>query len=73
MTTVNVTAQPMTKAAAYFESLKAETWIQQLMAADFAAISTYVDNNITTIAAQRALDKKMLALLSYLLNKDALV
>jgi hypothetical protein len=54
----------------YAEAIASDPAIQKLAAASFTEISAWVDTNVTTVAQARTLFKKMLMVLSYLLNKD---
>lgn len=67
---VNITATAQKKAEATLVTLKTQDLIEKLQKASLSQINTYVDNNVTNIASARTLLKKMLAVMSYLLNKE---
>lgn len=54
----------------YRQSLESDTFLQKLTAASFTDIDDWVDNNVMDIATARTLFKKMLMVISYLLNKE---
>jgi len=55
----------------YRAALASDVFIQKLKEASFSEIDDWVDNNITSVAAARVLFKKMLMVMSYLLNKTS--
>lgn len=55
----------------YQSVLKTDAFLQKLTNADFAAIDTWVDNNVGNMNQARTLFKKMLMVMSYLLNKQS--
>ena len=66
---VNHEASPRRKAKRKFEEEQSNALIQKLMAASFVEIDNWVDNNITDLQSAKALFKRILAIMSYLLNK----
>jgi len=66
---VNHKASPARKAARKFKESEADMLFQHLKDASFVDIDNWVDNNVTTLASARALFKKMLMVMSYLLNR----
>ena len=66
---VNISATARKRAEAALVTLKTQDLIDKLQKASLSQINTYVDNNVTNIASARTLLKKMLAVMSYLLNK----
>lgn len=70
---VNLTGTTQQKAEAIFSSAKtADTAkvITKLETMSTTEINTWVDKNVTSIAQARALFKKILVVMAYLLNKD---
>lgn len=73
---VNITGTTRQKAEAIFSAAKAtdvgskESFFDKLEGASVTEINAWVDKNVTTIAQARALFKKMLVVMSYLLNKE---
>jgi len=49
--------------------LKTDVFLQKLANASFADIDNWVDSNVGNIKQARALFKKMLMVMSYLINK----
>ena len=73
---VNIIGTTKQKAAAIFDAAKTadiaskDSLIDKLETASVKDIDTWVDKNIRDLAAARALFKKMLVVMSYLLNKE---
>ena len=53
----------------YGAALKTDILMQKLKSASFTEIDNWVDYNVTSLATARVLFKKMLMVMSYLLNK----
>jgi len=57
------------KSTEAFKKAEEDTIIKMLREASFSEIDNWVDSNITTLPKARELLKKMLLVMSYLLNK----
>jgi len=53
----------------YQNALKTDVFLQKLANASFADIDNWVDSNVGNIKQAKALFKKMLLMMSYLINK----
>jgi hypothetical protein len=66
---VDIKGTPCQKSAEAYKKVEDDILVQKLKTASFAEIDTWVDSNIINLASARALLKKMLLIMSYLLNK----
>ena len=66
---INHKAPSIKKAAAKLKEAEADAILQHLKSASFVEIDNWVDSNVTKLAAARSLFKKMLMVMSYLLNR----
>ena len=65
---VNLKAPANRKVDEKLAEMKTDALIQKVMKASFSEIDTYVDNHVTNLASARTLMKKMLVVITYLLN-----